>query len=74
MPILLTLYSFFNIIIAADNPAIKKQEDKIMAFITEILEMVQNILVYVKEAEAAGIIEIVKNSLEAIFAGMPMPL
>lgn len=45
-----------------------------MAFITEILEMVQNILVYVKEAEAAGIIEIVKNSLEAIFAGMPMPL
>ncbi len=45
-----------------------------MAFITEILEMVQNILVYVKEAEAAGIIEIVKNSLEAIFAGIPMPL
>ncbi len=45
-----------------------------MAFITEILAMVQNILVYVKEAEAAGIIEIVKNSLEAIFAGIPMPL
>ncbi len=45
-----------------------------MAFITEILAMVQEILTYVKEAEAAGIIEIVKNSLEAIFAGIPMPL
>ncbi len=45
-----------------------------MAFITEILAMVQEILAYVKEAEAAGIVEIVKNSLEAIFAGLPMPL
>lgn len=45
-----------------------------MAFITEILAMVQKILVYVQEAEAAGIIEIIKNFLEAIFAGIPMPL
>lgn len=44
-----------------------------MAFITEILAMVQEILVYVQEAEAAGIIEIVKNGLEAIFAYIPMP-
>lgn len=45
-----------------------------MAFITEILAMVQEILVYVKEAEAAGIIEIIKNTLATILAGIPMPL
>lgn len=45
-----------------------------MSFVTEILAMVEKILAYVNEAEAAGIIEIVKNSLEAIFAGIPMPL
>ncbi len=44
-----------------------------MSFVTEILAMVQQILEYVKEAEAAGIIEIIKNSLETIFAGIPMP-
>ena len=45
-----------------------------MEFITEILEMVKNILVFTNEGEAAGIIDIIKNSLEAIFAGIPMPL
>lgn len=45
-----------------------------MSFVTEILAMVEKILLYVREAEAAGIIEIIKNSLEAIFSGMPMPL
>lgn len=45
-----------------------------MAFITEILAMVQEILAYVQEAEAAGIVEIVKNALATIFAGIPMPL
>ncbi len=45
-----------------------------MAFVTEILAMVEKILVFVRETEAAGIVEIVKNSLEAIFSNMPMPL
>ncbi len=45
-----------------------------MEFLNEILAMVQQILNYVNEAEAAGIIEIIKNSLESIFAGIPMPL
>ena len=45
-----------------------------MDFITEILEMVKNILTFTNEGEAAGIIEIIKNSLESIFAGIPMPL
>ncbi len=41
---------------------------------TEILEMVQKILAYFNEMDAVNVIEIVKNSLEAIFAGIPMPL
>lgn len=41
-----------------------------MAFVAQILEMVQEILAYVNEAEAAGIIEIIKNFI----AGIPMPL
>ncbi len=45
-----------------------------MSFITEILEMVKEILLFSHEGEAAGIIEIIKNSLESIFAGIPMPL
>lgn len=45
-----------------------------MSFVTEILAMVQEILVYVQEAEAAGIVEIVKNALATILAGIPMPL
>ncbi len=45
-----------------------------MEFITEILAMVQEILEYVKEAEAAGIIEIIKNSLGSILSFIPMPL
>ena len=53
---------------------IKKQEDNKMEIITEILAMVEEILNFSNEAEAAGIIEIIKNSLEAIFAGIPMPL
>lgn len=44
-----------------------------MAFITEILDMVQEILAYFKEAEAAGVIEIIKNGLESVFASIPMP-
>lgn len=45
-----------------------------MAAITEILAMVQEILTYVQEAEAAGIIEIIKNALASILAYIPMPL
>ena len=45
-----------------------------MSFVTEILAMVQEILVYVQEAEAAGIVEIVKNSIASILAFIPMPL
>lgn len=41
---------------------------------TEILEMVQKILAYFNEMDAVNVIEIVKNSLEAILAGIPMPL
>ncbi len=44
-----------------------------MEFVTEILAMVEKILAYVNEAEAAGIVEIVKNSLSSIFAAIPMP-
>lgn len=40
---------------------------------TEILNMVQQILAYFNEMDAANVIEIVKNSLESIFAGIPMP-
>ncbi len=39
-----------------------------MEFVTEILAMVEQILAYVNEAEAAGIIDIIKNSLASIFA------
>lgn len=45
-----------------------------MAIVTEILAMVEQILAYVNEAEAAGIIEIIKESLASIFAFIPMPL
>lgn len=45
-----------------------------MEFITEILAMVEEILAYVNEAEAAGIVEIVKNSLSSILSFIPMPL
>lgn len=45
-----------------------------MEIVTKILEMVANILNFTNEGEAAGIVEIVKNALESIFAGMPMPL
>lgn len=44
-----------------------------MEFFTEILAMVEKILAYFNEAEAAGVIEIIKNSLASIFAGIPMP-
>lgn len=39
--------------------------------VTEILNMVKEILAYFKEIDAANVIEIVKNSLETIFAGIP---
>ncbi|MBQ3044738.1 MAG: hypothetical protein IJO03_10860 [Clostridia bacterium] len=45
-----------------------------MSFITEILAMVEEILAYVNEAEAAGIVEIVKNALASILSFIPMPL
>ena len=45
-----------------------------MAIVTEILAMFEQILAYVNEAEAAGIIEIIKESLASIFAFIPMPL
>lgn len=45
-----------------------------MSIVTEILAMVQEILVYVQEAEAAGIVEIVKNSIASILSFIPMPL
>lgn len=45
-----------------------------MSIITEILAMVQEILAYVQEAEAAGIIEIIKDSIASILAFIPMPL
>lgn len=45
-----------------------------MSFITEILAMVEEILAYVNEAEAAGIVEIVKNAIASILAFIPMPL
>ncbi len=38
-----------------------------------ILEMVQKILAYFNETDAVNVIEIVKNSLASIFAGIPMP-
>lgn len=43
-----------------------------MSVITEILSMVQEILEYFKEAEAAGVIEIVKNSLASILEFLAM--
>lgn len=45
-----------------------------MEIVTEILAMVQEILNFTKEPEAAGIIEIIKNALSSIFASFPMPL
>lgn len=45
-----------------------------MEFVTDILAMVEQILGFVKEPEAAGIIEIIKNSLAELFANIPMPL
>ena len=45
-----------------------------MEFVTEILAMVEQILGFVHEPEAAGIIEIIKNSLAELFANIPMPL
>lgn len=41
---------------------------------TAILEMVQQILAYFNEMDAANVVEIVKNTIESIIAGIPMPL
>ena len=38
--------------------------------VNEILAMVQNILAYFQEGEAAGVIEIIKTSLADLFAGL----
>lgn len=38
--------------------------------VTEILAMVQNILAYFQEGEAAGVIEIIKTSLGSILGGL----
>ncbi len=45
-----------------------------MATVTEILAMVEKILAYFNEIDAANVIEIVKNALESIFTNFPMPL
>ena len=45
-----------------------------MEIITEILAMVEEILNYVNEGEAAGIVEIVKNALSSIFSFIPTTL
>lgn len=41
-----------------------------MSAVTEILAMVQEILLYVQESEAAGIIEIIKEALGTILANV----
>lgn len=41
-----------------------------MEALSGILEMVKEILAYVQEADAAAIVEIVKNALESIFAAL----
>lgn len=37
---------------------------------TEILAMVEKILAYFQEGEAAGVIEIIKNSLGSLLGGL----
>ena len=44
-----------------------------MDFVTDILAMVEQILGFVNEPEAAGIIEIIKNSLADLFANISLP-
>ena len=45
-----------------------------MEALTNILEMVKQILAYFQEADAAAVIEIVKNSLESILGNIALPL
>ncbi len=45
-----------------------------MEAITEILEMVKGILAYFQEADAAAVVEIVKNAIESILANIALPL
>lgn len=40
------------------------------AIVTQVLDMVQKILSFVQEGEAAGIIEIIKNSLGSLLGGL----
>ena len=40
------------------------------AILTQILGMVQEILAFVQEGEAAGIVEIIKNSLGSLLGGL----
>ncbi len=43
-----------------------------MEFVTEILAMVEQILAYFKEADAAAVVEIVKNALAAILGDVAL--
>ena len=43
---------------------------KMENIVTEILAMVEKILVYFQEGEAAGVIEIIKNSLGSLLGGL----
>ncbi len=43
-----------------------------MEFVTEILAMVEEILKFVNEGEAAGIIEIIKEAFAALSAIIPV--
>lgn len=45
-----------------------------MEALSGILEMVKDILAYFREADAAAVIDIVKNALESIFANIALPL
>lgn len=45
-----------------------------MEFVTEILAMVEELLKFLNEGEAAGIIDIVKNALADILALIPVQL
>ncbi len=43
-----------------------------MEFLTEILAMVEQILNYVKETDAAAIVEIIKNALATILGDVAL--
>ncbi len=45
-----------------------------MDFVNEILAMVEQILAYFQEADAAAVVEIVKNALATILGDIALPL